>query len=287
MAKTSPPSLTEFEMMSRVAARFPKDKGWATFRGIRNHRGFSPPKGQKTRTLDGMSVGLWQSLKGEVLGFECKSSREDFLKEMSDPTKSDAFYPHCNRFWLVIGNSKVASPDEIPMGWGLLVPRGETLVEKKRAPRKKTEGLTNGIMLSLLAASSESCEARLSDARFQVRKEMEAKFLNGDLVDNKVAELERKLKYANSRADTADSRAAGLLEAREQAMRDLEALSNNPGLDAASLQRIASLEHTLRSWQSGGLNIRGLRALVQNMNKGAETLSQILSVLDPPASEQG
>lgn len=268
-------SLTESEMMSRVRARFPLDKGWATFGGIRNHRGFKHPKGEKTRTIDGMAVGLWQSLKAEVLGFECKSSRSDFLREVADPSKSDAFYPHCNRFWLVVGDAKVASPDEVPMGWGLLVPRGNGLVEKVRATRKQTDGLPIGIMLSLLASISDGEESSLARARAEERKKVREEFESGVLVESKLASLksdvsrlERELKWAQDARDRSRSE-------RDAAHNALEEMVNTR-VDALDIVRAYELHRRLRGWKGG---VRDVETLLGLLDPVKEALGSVAGVL--------
>lgn len=268
--------LTEAELMTRVRERFPMRKGWATFSGIRNHRGFDPPKGQKTRTLDGMSVGVWQSLKGEVLGFECKSTRGDFLREIADPSKSDAFYPHCNRFWLVIGEPSVCSPDEVPMGWGLLVPRGRTLVEKVRAKRKKTEGIPQGIVLSLLFSCCEGEEDKLRAARKDERVKVCEEYESGQAIESKLRglkskaeRLQRELGWANDRVKTAE-------EDRDALRKALQELAATPQISAPDIIRAHELDKRLRRWDGG---VREIESLLRSLDRAKTTLRLVVNAI--------
>lgn len=269
--------LSEAQLMQRVRDRFSMDKGWATFSGVRSHRGFKPPKGQRTRTLDGMSVGTWQSLKGEVLGFECKSTRSDFLREVAEPDKSDAFFPHCNRFWVVVGDNSVASPDEVPMGWGLLVPRGEGLVEKVRAPRKKTDGLSHGIALSLIVASAQSKKDEFDAVRRDEREKVAARYeseaamaekLRG--LRSKISTLERSIEYAQRGQELAESKAEELSEA-------LKVATGMSHMHGTEIARACQLHQRMTDWSPGGL--RSLQQLITLLGPVTETLKTVEGVL--------
>jgi len=269
--------LSEAQLMQRVRDRFSIDKGWATFSGVRSHRGFKPPKGQRTRILDGMSVGTWQSLKGEVLGFECKSTRSDFLREVSEPGKSDAFFPYCNRFWVVVGDSSVASPDEVPMGWGLLVPRGDGLVEKVRAPRKKTDGLSHGIALSLIVASAQSKKDEFDAVRRDEREKVAARYESEEAMaetlrglKSKISTLEREIGYAQRRQEIAEKRVDELSDALKHAT----GLSH---MRAPDIAKACQLHERLSHWSHGGL--RSIQDLIRALGPLTETLKTVESVL--------
>lgn len=283
---TSPP-LTESQMMDRVESRFGLKKGWATFRGVRNHRGFDPPKGESTRTLDGMAVGVWQSLKGEVLGFECKTTRSDFLREMEDTKKSDSFYPHCNRFWLVVGAASVASPDEIPMGWGLLVPRGDGLVEKVRAKRKKTDGLTPGIMLSLLKSSADASEARVKSACSEVRATMLQQAEDDGLFNVKVRELETRVASLERDLAWTLQREKHALQRAESLRVTLESMEANPGLDAERIKSIERLDRVLQTWSSDGMRVVQFKDFLRQMQGARKTVEMMLDALTEESAFPG
>ena len=60
-------------------------------------------------------------------GFEVKVSRSDWLNELRDPSKAEAFRPYCHFWSLVIADKSMVREGELPEGWGLLVPRGKRL----------------------------------------------------------------------------------------------------------------------------------------------------------------
>lgn len=62
-----------------------------------------------------------------IHGFEVKISRKDWLTELRQPDKALAFIPYVHYWWLVIADQSMVVLDELPAGWGLLVPRGRGL----------------------------------------------------------------------------------------------------------------------------------------------------------------
>lgn len=56
----------------------------------------------------------------QLHGHEVKVSRSDWLAELADPTKAEAWKQFCDRWWLVAPREVVR--DDLPEGWGLLCP---------------------------------------------------------------------------------------------------------------------------------------------------------------------
>jgi hypothetical protein len=84
---------------------------------VKNAAGFNA-----NRILDMMIQDLYPSTGCAIHGFEIKCSRADWLTELKDPTKAEAFRPYCDYFWLVVADKDIVKPGELPAGWGLLVP---------------------------------------------------------------------------------------------------------------------------------------------------------------------
>jgi hypothetical protein len=73
------------------------------------------------RCADFIAVDCWRTGGIELHGHEVKVSRSDWLHELKDPTKADAFKQYMHRWWLVVPDAKIVKPGELPEGWGLLV----------------------------------------------------------------------------------------------------------------------------------------------------------------------
>lgn len=69
----------------------------------------------------------------EILGFEVKVSRSDWLSELKKPEKADSLARYCDRWYLVISDPKIVKDGELPPTWGLLCRKGDRLVEVVKA----------------------------------------------------------------------------------------------------------------------------------------------------------
>ncbi|TYB71187.1 hypothetical protein FXF51_01755 [Nonomuraea sp. PA05] len=81
------------------------------------------------RQADLIRIGLWPSRGYALDVHELKVTRADWLRELADPGKADAWWPHCSRFW-VVAPAGVVHTNELPPGWGLLQP--PTSVNRRR-----------------------------------------------------------------------------------------------------------------------------------------------------------
>lgn len=73
-----------------------------------------------SRTADALVVGFWPSRGMEIEGFEVKSARPDWLRELKDPSKAEVFFRHCAKWWIVETMPNIVKTDELPPSWGLL-----------------------------------------------------------------------------------------------------------------------------------------------------------------------
>lgn len=82
-----------------------------------------------------------------VHGFEVKVSRSDWLRELREPCKAAAWTRYCHRFWLVVHDTSIVKPGELPDGWGLLAPNsaGRLLARPKAQLLTKTPDPLPGI----------------------------------------------------------------------------------------------------------------------------------------------
>lgn len=105
-----------------------------------------------TRRADAVHIGLWQSRgAGRIDVCELKVSRADFRRELDKPEKAEAWWPYSTTFSIVAPSVEIAPPEELPTGWGLMVPQARgrrfRVVVK---PEERTPELTIGLLLTLL-----------------------------------------------------------------------------------------------------------------------------------------
>lgn len=130
-------------MVAALRRRFPLPE-WALFSGVRNGAGFDA-----NRTADALAMNLWPSRGLELIGFEIKVSRGDWLKELRAPEKAEDMFAYCDRWYLVAGSRDLIKPGELPAPWGLLVPRGDTLEMVTEAPKNQAIPLDRGLVAVL------------------------------------------------------------------------------------------------------------------------------------------
>ena len=120
------------EIRAALNARY-APPGWALLPEVTNATG-AGARGQ----CDFVAVGLWPSRGLEVIGIEVKCSRGDWLRELKRPAKAERFFDKCNRWYLAVADRAIVKDGELPTGWGLLVPRGASLVAAVDVPARET-----------------------------------------------------------------------------------------------------------------------------------------------------
>lgn len=146
---TSPMTSSHVKAALRLHYAAPE---YAILEEVRNATGrMKKRKGQQARIADMVAMGLWPSSGLEILGFEIKTSRSDWLKELSDEKKAVAISKFCDRWFLVTPNEKIVKEGELPEGWGWIVITPEYKVKfKVHAPVCEAASVTREFLASLL-----------------------------------------------------------------------------------------------------------------------------------------
>jgi len=110
------------------------------------------------RYADALALNLWRSRGYELIGFEVKSSRSDWLREKKNPEKAESAASFCKTFWIV-ANPEVVKLDELPHGWGLLEANGKGLISKQKAlPLDHRRELSVPMMVNIIRRAVEKGE---------------------------------------------------------------------------------------------------------------------------------
>jgi len=86
-----------------------------------------------------------------VHGFEVKISRADWLAELRQPEKAEAWAQFCHTFSLVAADRRIVR-DDLPDGWGLLIPHGTSLRMVVRPRRRDPRPMPTPIVVSIARA---------------------------------------------------------------------------------------------------------------------------------------
>lgn len=135
---------TERSMLDRLNVRYGTTNGngfrYARAEHVKLTAGFD-----SRRICDYMAMDLYPGYgvrRGPKLhGHEVKVSRADWLSELKDPTKAQAFARYCDYWWLVVAAPGIVHDRELPAGWGLMVAHGRTMRVQVEAPRLEPEPL--------------------------------------------------------------------------------------------------------------------------------------------------
>ena len=131
---------------------------WAFVSQVPNGTGMN-----KSRTCDGMAMGLWPSKGLHLHGFEIKVSRGDWLAEIQDPEKAVAFSRYCH-FWWIVAPAGIIKPAEVAAEWGIqeVTKKGGSLRVTKAASLRSPDPIGVDFLAGLFrACSRESSEAEI------------------------------------------------------------------------------------------------------------------------------
>lgn len=148
-------------MVNMLAARYTRISMGAHRYAYADHVGDKP--GYPQRICDFIAIDCYQNLGAErnpIHGHEIKASRGDWLTELRNPDKAEAFKRYCDRWWLVVSDRRIVRDGELPEDWGLLVIAGDKLRTVKRAPKLTPEPMPRPLLASLMRAVAKTAVAR-------------------------------------------------------------------------------------------------------------------------------
>lgn len=144
--------LTAADLCALIRKRYGGQE-WACALEVGDGAGFSA-----RRRLDAVAMNLWPSRGNVLIGFEVKISRSDLLRELADEEKAQAFEGLVDLFYLV-APPHIVDARELPDTWGLLVPRGKSLVEMRK-PKRLTPSDSGDVDRLFMAGLLKAMKAR-------------------------------------------------------------------------------------------------------------------------------
>lgn len=154
--------ISEVFIARALAVRHPVAKGWVYLPGLRTKSGFADSTGYlstpcQMRTLDAFAIHTWPSQKFCRVGYEIKSDRGDFLRELKDPNKHMQGYFLCHEFWFAMAEG-IFRRDEDDLtnigGCGILEVSQDGAIKPLVAPtHHEPLGTPETFLASLLSAA--------------------------------------------------------------------------------------------------------------------------------------
>jgi hypothetical protein len=231
---------------------------WAFIPQVRDAAGF-----QATRTLDAIACGLWPSRGLELQGFEIKCSRSDWLSELKNPAKAEAFIPYLDRFYIVVANANIVADGELPDGWGLLVAQKTRIVTRVQAQKQEALPIPRTMLAALLKGAG----------------------VVANLPPDEVAEAERQ-GYARglSEGERASQRTRARLEERSKRLQGrIDDLARTAGADDQTLvaylrglghQDIEKFGRAIRTVLDGERDVEHLRNRLKRLGQDGKVLGE-------------
>lgn len=138
---------------------------YVTLEEVRNATGRLKKRAGKTpRYADMLAMAMWPSLGLEIIGFEIKTSRADWLREIADDKKAVAVSQFCDRWYLVTHDASIVKRGELPVGWGIIEVKGSSVMEVVKAPKLDAAPITREFLASLLRNASSNNLSQVSVA---------------------------------------------------------------------------------------------------------------------------
>lgn len=156
-----PVKWTERMMLDLLHKRYGEARGgngarFIVAEHVRNQCGFGGDWGTgPLRTADALVVDLWPSSGNLIHGFEVKVSRSDWLTELKDPEKAEAFKPYVDHWWLAVPDASIVR-DDLPDGWGLMTVGRGGLHTHKKAPRLDRQPMPHEMTVAWIRATAKT-----------------------------------------------------------------------------------------------------------------------------------
>lgn len=140
------------QLMEKLAAKYAPPH-WMFLEEVRDATGFD-----SGRAADAMALGLYRSRGRDLIAFEVKVSRSDWLLELKNPDKAEAIGRYCDYFYLVLAEEGIIQPGEVPEPWGVYVARPKKLVQIKAAQRLEAAPISRLLLCSLVKSAADARE---------------------------------------------------------------------------------------------------------------------------------
>lgn len=145
--------MNEYELFQALRPHFPV-REFALLPQVANGTGSNA-----RRHADALALGLWPSRGMRLHGFEIKSYRGDWVRELTNPEKAEEIAAFCNHWWIVTAHPGMVKDGELPPLWGLMEydPDTKALVKKTAASYRESKPVDLAFVAAMLRKAQEVC----------------------------------------------------------------------------------------------------------------------------------
>jgi hypothetical protein len=231
-----------------MAATYSEANGYACLFEVANGTGSNA-----SRSADIVVLNLWPSRGMDFNGYEVKTARSDWLRELKQPEKAWPVMQYMDRWWLLAAPG-VAKLDEIPSNWGFMEFTGVKSRVLKPAPKLEPKAVTKTFLGALLRKPLRDIEGMVNRAKNAALAEVEK------TVEERIAK---------------EMRRRG--EKHQELVDKLNKLQDETGIDVLGWQttesQVQAIKFALKadpmsSW-------RGLPGAVKNVEQALDTLREL------------
>lgn len=139
----------------------------------------------RQQRCDALYVGFTSTSGRLLIGHELKVSRADWRHELDQMDKAGRWADQCHQWYVVAPSTDVVPPEELPEGWGLMVPgRSKTRLDVKIRARTYTDRDPSWVIVRSIMARQDTLRAAAINrahaeavvkARERVEREMRAR----------------------------------------------------------------------------------------------------------------
>lgn len=223
---------TEADVYGALKRRYPAPQ-YAVLPGVHDATGWKGGKQQ----LDAVVMSLWPSRGLTLYAVEIKVHRSDWLRELKQPEKQERLFQFFDGFLVAVGDANIVKSDELPRGWGLLVPHGKSMRVEVEPKHHKNKPITREFLAAILRRAAEVMVSPELEQR--VRAELEEKYKKTE--EEWSATADEALRLEN----------AELKRLYEQTRPIREALNLTQWTDARKIRSICDL---IRTFQRHGID---------------------------------
>jgi hypothetical protein len=175
-AKPVKVSVTTRDINAHMQSTYTEAQGYACLFEVANGTGSNA-----NRSADIVLMNLWPSRGMDLNGYEVKTARSDWLRELKQPEKAWPVMQYMDR-WFLLAAPGVAKLDEIPSNWGFQEFDGKRVRTLKPAPKLEPKPITKTFLGSLLRRQVRDADAIVTRALREKERELDA------IVEAKVAQ---------------------------------------------------------------------------------------------------
>jgi len=231
-----------------MEATYSEANGYACLFEVANGTGSSA-----SRAADIVVLNLWPSRGMDFNGYEVKTARSDWLRELKQPEKAWPVMQYMDRWWLLAAPN-VAKLDEIPSNWGFMEFNGVKCRVLKPAPKLEPKAVTKTFLGALLRKPVRDVEGMVNRAKNAALAEVEK------TVEERIAK---------------EMRRRG--EKHQELVDKLTKLQDETGIDLLGWQATESQVHAIKfALQADPMSSwRGLPGAVRNVEQALEALRDL------------